>query len=110
MGLKPPKRSDVSVWVERLSAVRVLPHFIARYCTAVVLPVPVSPTSNVGSDIMTAALICSKRIKEGRVRAKGVSDTRLAGLLGTDKRPMYRWLGETSNAGRRTNKSDEVRL
>lgn len=66
----PPKRSALSLCWFILITTRRWPVLSARYCTAEVLPVPVSPTSNTGSTHATQQATRSSKHAAGRVKAK----------------------------------------
>ena len=72
-GRKPPSKSADSVCVDRLMTVNGLFKVEAMCCTAVVFPVPVSPTNNIGSPRVMPTATRSRRIADGFVIAYGLA-------------------------------------
>eukprot|EP00962_Isochrysis_galbana_P005089 scaffold1394_cov109-Isochrysis_galbana.AAC.32 len=68
-GRNPPTSSDESDCWFRLCTSKTLPSTAARCCTAVVFPVPVSPTRSSGSERETPAATRSRVTSACRVRA-----------------------------------------
>ena len=111
-GRKPPMSSDESDCSDRLCTSSTLPSERARCCTAVVLPVPVSPTSSTASSMRTHAATRSMSRSVWRVCANAPvplvasppssSESRLALAAverGRDTRPTFNAEGVILSAG-----------